>query len=83
MLIVIVKVLVISTSTYVVAEVVQHSRVDGFRNNQSGILMIGDKVAGSRGKDHTDVMDGTYKWRCAGGITSCLTDGSLLFFVFF
>lgn len=51
-------VLVISTSTYVVAEVVQHSRVDGFRNNQSGILMIGDKVAGSRGKDHTDVMDG-------------------------
>ena len=59
-LIVIVKVLVISTSTYVVAEVVQHSRVDGFRNNQSGILMIGDKVAGSRGKDHADVMDGTY-----------------------
>lgn len=51
--------LVISTSTYVIAEFVQHSRVDELKNNQTGILMTGDKVAGSRQKYHTDVMDGT------------------------
>ncbi|XP_046639130.1 uncharacterized protein LOC124320331 [Daphnia pulicaria] len=51
-------VLVISTSTYVIAEFVQHSRVDELKNNQTGILMTGDKVAGSRQKYHTDVMDG-------------------------
>jgi hypothetical protein len=57
--VVIPKVLVISTSTYVIAEVVQHSRVGEFRNNQSGILMTGDKLYGSRGTDRADVMDGT------------------------
>lgn len=57
---VVLKVLVISTSTYVIAEVVQHSRVsESMKNNQTGILMTGDKVAGSRQTYHTDVMDGT------------------------
>ncbi len=52
--------LVISTSTYVIAEFVQHSRVDELKDNQTGILKTGDnKVAGSRQKYHTDVMDGT------------------------
>ena len=57
---VVLKVLVISTSTYVIAEVVQHSRLgELMKDNQTGILMTGDKVAGSRQTYHTDVMDGT------------------------
>ncbi len=73
--------LVISTSTYAIAEFVQHSRVDELKNNQTRILKTGDKVAGSRQTYHTDVMDGTQTtmWLDVGGLFRVIVHALFVF----